>query len=212
MMPVKGLIFDLDGTLIDSAADLCSSVNFGRRKFDLPELSLKTVASFVGDGITNLIIRSFKDTGVTVEEALPIVAAHYKVHSMDTTRPYPGVAETLPLLKQKMCIVTNKPEGFVPAMLKSFGIYHYFEFVIGGDSLPNRKPHPSVGYYAAEKLGLKTTEIAVVGDHCADLELAINCSMQSIFCNYGIGLKKGFAPTVEISEFSALTSVLPALK
>lgn len=208
MKLIRGIIFDLDGTLLDSALDLCNSINHARKHFGLSSLPVSLITSFVGSGIDNLIRLSFQGSSITVEQAKPVVAAHYEEHCLDTSKPYPGVIETLSQIVQKKCIVTNKPEAFVPGMLNAFSINRYFDFIIGGDTLSMRKPHPGVGVFAATKLGLSPDEIIVVGDHHVDMELASNCSMRSVFCSYGIGSVGKFKPTYNIKKFHELMDIL----
>jgi phosphoglycolate phosphatase len=205
---IRGIIFDLDGTLLDSAPDLCSSINHARKYFGLSSLPMPLITSYVGSGINNLIRLSFEGSDISVEKAKPIVADHYEEHCLDTSKPYPGVLETLPQIIQKKCIVTNKPEAFVPPMLKAFGMNDYFDFIIGGDTFIERKPHPSVGYLAIGKLNLSPDQIIVVGDHHADIELANNCGMKSVFCTYGIGSAGGLQATYTITKFNELMDIL----
>lgn len=205
---VNGIIFDLDGTLFDSAKDLCDSINYGRKWANLPPLASEVISTFIGDGINNLIKLSFTGSDVDLDKIKPVIASHYEEHLLDSSKPYEKVIETLDKLPQKKCIITNKPSAFVPAMLEAFNMEKYFSFIIGGDSLPKRKPDQSVGFIAAERLNLPVSEIIVIGDHSTDLELARNCGMRSIYCNYGIGKKGDFTPTITISNFSELVDCL----
>jgi len=204
---IRGIIFDLDGTLIDSVNDLCVSINFGREHFGLNPLPNSVISSYVGDGIDNLILRSFADSEIETGKAKPVVTAHYEKNMMKTTSLYPGVKDTLPVLPQSKIIVTNKPEKFVAPILDTLGIIGHFTAIIGGDTLPDIKPHKNVGLTAIKMLSLKPDEIIVVGDHSTDLELALNCGMKSVFCKYGIGRTNGKPATWTINAFSELTQI-----
>ncbi|MFH0920608.1 MAG: HAD-IA family hydrolase [Fibrobacterota bacterium] len=205
--PVSALIFDLDGTLLDTAEDLAASVNFARLHFELPALPVRTVTGYVGDGVNLLIERSFAGTGIQLETAKPVMSGHYKEHMLDLTRPYPGVAETLARLLQKKAVATNKPAEFVPGLLAHFGLDGFFELIVGGNSLPVRKPDAAIVDYVAQKLGIDKLEIVVVGDHRTDLALGQNAGIRTVFCEYGIGHDDGMVPTARIRTFSELQTI-----
>lgn len=207
-MLIRAVIFDLDGTLLDSVADLSVSVNHARSQFGLSPLPQSEVAGYVGDGVWLLIERSFKGTGVDIEAARKIMAAHYETQMFRQTRPYPGVAETLPLLTQKKAVATNKPGRFVSPLLEKGGILKYFDLIVGGDTLKVMKPDPAVVGHVSAVLGVPAGEIAVVGDHRTDLELARRCGCISVFCEYGIGRDDGIPADFRIREFRELIPIL----
>src|SRR5262245_23616309 len=147
MKPV--LIFDLDGTLVDSKKDLTSSVNHVRHRFDLPTLTEDEIARFIGDGALMLIRRALagKASEENVQIGLQTFLAYYRAHMLDQTMLYPGVRETLEQLRDcKLAVLTNKPVHFSCAMLDGLGIYRYFSVVYGGNSFQRKKPDP-VGVY-----------------------------------------------------------------
>src|SRR5262245_17095694 len=141
MKPV--LIFDLDGTLVDSKRDLTASVNHIRQKFDLSDLTAEEIASYIGSGALMLIRRTLgaKATESNVQEALQMFLSYYRAHMLDQTTLYPGVSETLDSLQDcKLAVLTNKPVHFSCSMLDGLGIYHYFAAVYGGNSFEQKKP------------------------------------------------------------------------
>lgn len=206
-MLIRAIIFDLDGTLLDSVADLAVSVNHARGHFGLSPIPQSEVAGYVGDGVRLLLERSFKGTGVETEDARKVMAAHYEVQMFKQTRPYPGVAETLPLLPQKKAVATNKPERFVRPLLEKRDILQFFDMIVGGDTLPVMKPDPAVVDHISTELKVPAGEIAIVGDHRTDLELARRCGCKSVFCEYGIGRQDGIPATWSIKTFSELTGI-----
>ena len=205
--PVSALIFDLDGTLLDTGRDLSNSINHARETFGLPPLPESILTGFIGDGVNRLIERAFNGTGITLEQAKPHFTSHYQAHMLDNTRPYPGVAETLPGLPYKKAVVTNKSAEFVPGLLTRFNLSGYFDLIVGGNTLPVFKPDPLIVDHVAEKLGVSKREIVVIGDHKTDLLLAKNAGIRCVFCNYGIGRDDGMKPTARIDAFSELKSI-----
>jgi len=201
---IKALIFDLDGTLVNSVQDLTNSINHARSHFSLPPLSTTTVATFVGDGVDLLIERSFTGTSISVPEAKPIMAAYYEAHLFDQTRPYPGVPETLQRLPFRKVVATNKSAQFSIPLLKQCGLLDFFEVIIGGESLPVRKPDPAIVAHLAAKLEVKPDELVMVGDHRTDLEMATLSGIRSVFCEYGIRHTGEFRPTWRIQKFPEL--------
>src|ERR1051326_8015837 len=143
MKPV--LIFDLDGTLVDSKKDLTASVNYIRHQFDLPALTESEIAGLIGDGALMLIRRALaeKATDSNVQYGLQTFLSYYRAHMLDQTALYPGVHETLDRLRDcKLAVLTNKPVHFSCAMLDGLGIYRYFVAVYGGNRFERKKTDP----------------------------------------------------------------------
>jgi len=190
MKIIKGIIFDLDGTLIDSRKDLVSSVNLTRKGYKLENLDFETIVSFIGNGTRKLVERSFKNTDVNIDEAFSIYKNHYSEHLVDETFCYPGVKELLEKAKSlsiKMAVVTNKHEEATCKILKILKIECYFDIILGADSMDFHKPSPEPLLYVAKKWNLKTDEMIMVGDHWTDIAAARNAGMKSVFVNFGFG-------------------------
>ena len=147
MKPV--LIFDLDGTLVDSKKDLTASVNYIRQEFDLHILPEEEIAGFIGQGALMLIRRALGATATetNVQEGLQMFLSYYRTHMLDNTELYPGVRETLDKFDDcNLAVLTNKPFHFSCALLDGLGIYDRFAAVYGGNSFDQKKPDP-VGVY-----------------------------------------------------------------
>jgi phosphoglycolate phosphatase len=178
MLRLRGVVFDLDGTLIDSAPDLQTALNEllageGRRAVSLPE-----VVSFVGDGAVKLVERAFAATGAAraADELRPLTdrfLALYGNHLVERTRPYPGVMETLAWLQGQgvsLAVCTNKPERHTREVLKGLDLARFFPVVVAGDSFPGRrKPDPRPLQAALAALGLTIRDAAMVGDSAIDV-------------------------------------------
>lgn len=208
--PVSLLVFDLDGTLMDTVADLANAINHARVSFGLPPLPEKTVGSFVGDGLKKLVERSFMDTGVPFEKAAKTASDHYRAHMFDCTRLYDGVAETLPLLAFRKALVTNKPAEYIPPLLSKFGLDGRFDLAIGGATLPFLKPDPRIIDHISHTLKVSKDGIVVIGDYRTDLEMARDSGVRSVFCRYGIGHNGGVSSTWTISNFRELRDLFKA--
>ena len=151
------LVFDLDGTLVDSRADLAAAVNYVLRSFGLPELLPPTVYGYVGDGARVLIERALgPGQGDRVPAGLAAFMDYYGAHLLDATRPYPGMVEALSSLGARgvtLSVLTNKPVAMSRAILEGLGLADRFLDVVGGDSLPVRKPDPAGVEYLRARTG-----------------------------------------------------------
>src|SRR6185295_8098227 len=170
MKPV--LIFDLDGTLVDSKKDLTASVNYIRQRFDLPSLTEEEIARFIGDGALMLIRRALEDraTETNVQNGLQVFLSYYRAHMLDRTVLYPGVRETLDRLQDcKLAVLTNKPVHFSCAMLDGLGIYRHFAAVYGGISFDHKKPDPVGVYQILSDTKGQREKTWMIGDSAVDV-------------------------------------------
>jgi phosphoglycolate phosphatase len=213
MPDIQSLVFDLDGTLIDSAYDIASSINFVRKTRYLPELQLEAVRSNPGDGAEQLVKRCFPEsTGEEHDVILPAFREHYRMHCCEKTRAFPGVMDTLERLKSRyrMAVLTNKDHAISLLILETLGLLAYFELVVGGDG-PCLKPCPEGLLSIAQALKTKPEHMAMIGDHHTDLETGRRSGVRTIFCEYGYGNRGSERPDAVIAQFSDLLSVLPEL-
>ena len=187
---VRAIIFDLDGTLIDSKLDLVNSVNAMLRATHREVMPVEIVAGYIGHGAPRLIA-SVLGTACTEDEradALDIFLEHYEKHSLDATRAYPGVEEALALLKgNPMAVLTNKPTVASLQILEGLGLAKYFQRIYGGDSFERKKPDPSGAQFILRELGAVAEESAMVGDSDVDVQTARNAGMRAIAVTYGFG-------------------------
>lgn len=208
-MAIEAFLFDLDGTLVDSSRDLAAAVNRLRRQIGLPELPAATVLSYVGDGATNLLRRALPDGMFNqriLQQFMDIYAADICVYSYI----YPGVENFLQRHYHKpLAVVSNKPLRLAEALLEALKLRHYFTVVVGGDSLPHKKPHPAPLLYAADTINVMACNCVMIGDHHTDLRGAAAAGCPSCFCRYGFGVSDGVAATWQVDSADELEKLFP---
>ena len=185
------VIFDLDGTLVDSKQDLCNSVNAARVHMGLEALPDDLVASYVGNGAPVLIKRAMGEgaTDQQLEEALAFFLSYYREHMLDFTREYPGVRECLAALharKTRMAVLTNKPVRFSKDILVGLKMDQYFFQVYGGNSFVEKKPHPVGIDTLIGEVGADKAHTWMVGDSSVDVLTARNAGVKSVGVSYGL--------------------------
>jgi len=187
---VRVLIFDLDGTLIDSKLDLAHSVNAMLEHMGRRPLSHETIYSYVGDGAPLLVRRALGE-GVTDSEAdkgLAYFLSYYRQHMLDNTVTYPGVREGLELLaSHPMAILTNKPVRFSQAIIDGLGLSRYFRFIYGGNSFEKKKPDPTGVTVLLRDLSAAAHEAMMIGDSDVDVRTARNAGIWACGVSYGLG-------------------------
>lgn len=217
-MNFKCLLFDLDGTLIDSRDDLADSVNLTLSEMNLENLPSETIYNFIGEGVFNLLNRSISaslkrdSTEEFSNKGVEIFRGIYNENCLVKTKLYDGVKETLAELKGfKKAVITNKPHDFSVKILDELGILPHFQFVAGGDSFPERKPSAMPLLKTAEKLGFLPTECLMIGDSRVDIEAGKNAVMKTCGCVFGFRgpneLEKAGADFF-IESFSELKKIL----
>jgi phosphoglycolate phosphatase len=210
---VRALIFDLDGTLIDSKQDLIHSVNAMLRELGRGELPAETISGYIGHGAPQLVARALGD-GSTEEQrqrALQFFLSYYEEHKMDTTSAYPGVPETLQKLSSMpMAVLTNKPVRISVRILEAMGLAKYFQAIYGGNSFQTKKPDPLGATTILRELNAEPREALLVGDSEVDVQTARNAGTLAAAVNYGFGVHDRAAHPADIylERFAELATVL----
>jgi phosphoglycolate phosphatase len=187
------LIFDLDGTLIDSRTDLAASGNHARDAVGLTALPLTQVVGYVGDGVDKLIERLVPDASKRAA-AKQAFEAHYRDHCCDATRPFDGLVEALDLLRARgwlLAVATNKPDAFTHLILRGCGIADRFAAVRGGDG--PRKPDPGQLRSILDELDGDAARSWMIGDHHTDIRAGRAAGCRVLFCGWGMGHSDGEA-------------------
>ncbi len=190
---VRVLIFDLDGTLIDSKLDLALAVNATRAHRRLAPLPHDQIYGYIGDGAAMLIRRSLGDNAreEDVQQALEYFLKYYRAHMLDNTLPYPGVREGLERLAGRaMAVLTNKPVRFSRAILEGLGLAPYFRYVYGGNSFERKKPDPMGVEVLLRDFGAAPHEAMIVGDSEIDVLTARNAGAWACGVTYGLGSER----------------------
>ncbi len=184
------LIFDLDGTLIDSKLDLAHAVNATRCHMGMSALDHERVYSYVGNGAPVLIRRAMgaQATELEVSEALEFFLEYYREHYLDYTTLYPGVRQALDRLRdggKRMAVLTNKPVGISRAILDGLGVGGHFFQVYGGNSFDLKKPDPIGVAALMRETGIPADRCLMIGDSSVDIQTARNAGVASCGVTYG---------------------------
>jgi len=194
---IRLLIFDLDGTLIDSRLDLIHSVNAMLRHLKRPELPGDVVASYVGDGAPMLVRRALGDPQdeAFFKQGLEYFLSYYREHKLDHTHVYDGVKDALSAIRDSangmpraMAVLSNKPVNPSRAIVDALGLGGFFTSVYGGNSFPTKKPDPEGAQTILRELGARPDESLIVGDSSIDVITGRNAGLWSC------GVTYGFAP------------------
>jgi phosphoglycolate phosphatase len=192
---IKLVIFDLDGTLIDSRLDLVHSVNAALRHIGRAALPDDVIASYVGDGAPILIQRALGGEAVDeaiVRQGLQFFLSYYREHKLDHTTVYEGVKEALASVQHKingtsrdLAVLSNKPVVPSRAIVEALGLGPFFTQIYGGNSFATKKPDPEGARKLLEESGIRAEEAAIVGDSHVDVETGQNAGMWTVGANYG---------------------------
>lgn len=189
---IRAVLFDLDGTILDTAADLAAAANAMLAQVGRATLPEAQIRDYIGRGVQNLVTRSLEATGgATAQEASSALAAferHYLAGIADRTRPYAGVVEGMEALARAgipMGCVTNKAARFTEPLLQRTGLMRFLRVVVSGDTVANKKPHPEPMLHAAAKLGVSPAETLVVGDSLNDVASARAAGCPVVVVPYG---------------------------
>ncbi|MGE4170621.1 MAG: HAD family hydrolase [Candidatus Margulisiibacteriota bacterium] len=214
-MNVKLIIFDLDGTLINTLPDIHGSLNRTLQAFDYPEQSLDQTKAHVGDGIESLLLRSAGDPNADVAQLRTWFRQDYRQHLVNTSAPYPGVEATLTALQTRsdllMAVLTNKMTEPSKAILERLGLSHFFTHILGPDAYGAHKPDPDGIEWLMEHHQIAPEHTVMVGDGEADLMAAKSAKVRAIAVSYGYRDADSllrYAPIAVIDRFEAILDVI----
>ncbi len=195
--PIRLLVFDLDGTLIDSRLDLIHSINAMLRHFERPELPGDLIATYVGDGAPALVRRALGDLKdeALFQTALDYFLGYYKIHKLDHTTVYAGIQEALTRLAapangipHQMAVLSNKPVNPSRDIVRALGLGDFFVRIYGGNSFTTKKPDPLGVQTILEETGVVAQEAIIIGDSSIDVLTGRNAAL------WTCGVMYGFAP------------------
>src|SRR6202008_3007887 len=211
---IKLVIFDLDGTLIDSRLDLVHSVNAALRHIHRPELPEEVIASYVGDGAPILIQRALGGEEVDealVRKGLEFFLSYYREHKLDHTTVYPGIQEALAAIQSSGngTVLENKPVNPSRAIVQSLGLGRYFTQVYGGNSFATKKPDPEGALRLVSESGVRPEQAAIVGASHVDIRTGRNAGLWTVAVKYGFAphTLEVESPDIEVDTPQELTKV-----
>lgn len=185
------VVFDLDGTLVDSAADLAAAVNHMRAGLGLPPLPAEVIKGYIGEGARRLVERALPpEYQDRIDDALALFRTYYEAHLLDQTRPYPRISEVLALLRERgvtLSVLSNKPAAMSRAILSGLGLLPHLVAVLGPELVAARKPDPAGLAHLQTLTHVPAERMLVVGDSGIDLQTA--CAAGVDFCGVAWGFK-----------------------
>ncbi len=216
--PRSFVLFDLDGTLVDTLPDLAAALNRLRAARDLAPFTHAEVAAMIGDGVAALVARAFVRRGVAQDAAaLPAFSADYAARVAEESVPYPAIPAVLDQLAGagwRFAVCTNKPEAMARRLLETLGLAHRFAAIGGGDSFPVRKPDPAHVVATLAAAGAIPAQAVMVGDHANDILAGRAAGLPAIFAAWGYGPRTmaegASAIATEAGMLPGLLAALPA--
>jgi phosphoglycolate phosphatase len=215
LLPARALIFDLDGTLIDSKRDLIHSVNAMLEEMGRERLAAEVISGYIGHGAPLLVSRALGASATEEQRAhaMQFFLAYYEQHKLDSTCAYPEVAETLAELSHKnlpMAVLTNKPVRISVRILDALKLSGYFRAIYGGNSFAAKKPDPQGANTIVQELAVPAPETIIVGDSEVDVQTARNAGTMAVAVNYGFGVhdRAAYPADVYVDRFADLLSLV----
>lgn len=186
-MSLKLVIFDLDGTLVDTSEDITNALNHAVTPYGLKPLGVQDAIGMIGEGLSRLVERMLGEENARLkDDVLKMFLEHYSAHLTDCSRVYPRVRETLAALHGlKKAVISNKRESLSKRLLTELGISGYFDMVVGSDTTPEKKPSSLPVLHVLSTLGVRAPEAVMVGDSSYDIEAAKKSGVKSVAVTYG---------------------------
>jgi len=213
MREVDLIIFDFDGTLVDSRLDIVNSVNYVLKRLDLNSRDFDTIISFIGEGIEHLLLKSLGEGREDrYEEAYRFYVEYYQEHLLDNSVAYPHVRETLDHFKsKKMIIISNRLGSSASVMLERLGLIQYFKDILGGEDHSCRKPSGCPILNMLNKFGVSKERAIIVGDMDLDIMSGKDAGVLTCAVTYGIGSRESIVkagPDFIIDDISRLKDII----
>ena len=218
-LPISAIVIDLDGTLLHTAPELAESANRMLRDMGRPAVSQDLLMSYIGNGIHWLVKRALtgdmhaEPDATLFDRALPIFEKHYTALLLES-KPFDGVVpglETLKAAGYRLGCITNKVARYTEPLLKGLGLAHYFEIVLAGDTLPEKKPHPLPLLHSAKFFGAPIEQLLLVGDSLSDAQAARTAGCPIICVPYGYNHGEPVETLNVDAVIPDLTAVLPLI-
>jgi phosphoglycolate phosphatase len=186
-MSIRLLIFDLDGTLIDSRVDITNALNFALAPYPFAQLSVEDTVKMIGEGITRLIEKVIGEGNPSMKaDVTRRFLTYYTQHILDNTKAYPGVRDTLEKLNfYQKAVISNKKESLSKKVLDGLGLSRYFDVIIGSDTTPERKPSPVPVLMVLSELHARPAEAVIVGDSNYDVDAGKAAGITTVAVTYG---------------------------
>ncbi len=221
-LQIETIIFDLDGTLVNTTKDLALAMNLTLKHYNCNTITEDRCIELVGDGIVKLVSRAFGESKYNdieysfeskfLDSAVELFLEIYQIHLFDNTLPYNGVEKVLQKLKnKKLAVISNKHYEFTLDILKHFQLDSYFEIILGGDSLKLKKPHPEPILHVMKKLNSLPTETIIIGDTDKDIRAGKAAKIYTCAATYGmrdVEELKPFQPDYYINNISELLEII----
>lgn len=200
---IELLIFDLDGTLVDSRKDITHAVNVALKTVGRPPKTQEEISRLIGKGLWSLVKQALFDDEKALKIGFAAFLAHYERNLLEHTTFFPGVEHTLSKFQdRKLAVLSNKQERFCQAILSGLGCSEYFGIILGGDSLETRKPDPEPILHICEILDVSPTKTVMVGDSPIDVQAGKSAGVMTV------GLTQGFTPE-EVMNKSGADLLIP---
>ena len=209
-MRIASIIFDLDGTMVDTSEDIAASVNAARAAFGRVPIAVGEAMLHIGDGLDQLLRRTVCEREEHIPRARIIYLEHQARHSCDHARLYPGVADGLGHLAGagvRLSVVSNKAQLLAVPMLEYLGIAGYFSSVLGEELQPRKKPAPDGLLLVLHEQGVQPDEALMVGDSWQDIRAGAEAGCRTVWCRYGFGKLDGQTPDFSVQSFADVLQV-----
>ncbi len=191
-MPINLIMFDLDGTLVDTAQDITNALNFAIKPYGIKCLTMEATIKLIGEGVSRLVEKILPAEKMNLKsELMNGFLKYYSAHLIDNSNEYPNVKETLEnLTNLKKAVISNKREDLSKRLLEELGLAEYFDLIIGSDTAGERKPSPVPILYVMTKFGSSAEESLIVGDSNYDIEAGKKARVKTVAVTYGYRPKK----------------------